>query len=229
MVVDSERNGACWSKPGDPRITSLGRILRKLHLDELPQLWNVVCGEMRLIGPRPERPEFIPELADQIPHYCDRLQVPPGITGFAQVQLPADINLGSVRAKIAYDLWYIKNRSIGLEIRILAATALKMVGLSYETLRWLMCFPSCRAVERMHEMVVASRVRWDDVTAANVHAHRATENGHLASASRMEHEKLVTGKRTRAAEPVEVNGDSLADGFSPIASHLVGLELVGDA
>src|SRR5207245_99711 len=83
MGVDSEEHGARWSRPGDPRVTLVGRFLRKTHLDELPQLWNILRGHMHLIGPRPERPEFIPKLAEAIPHYHDRLLIRPGITGLA--------------------------------------------------------------------------------------------------------------------------------------------------
>ena len=89
MRHDCEKaTGPRWAVPGDPRITPLGRFLRQTHLDELPQLWNVLRGEMSLVGPRPERPEFVPDLEQAIPHYRDRLLVRPGVTGLAQVQLP---------------------------------------------------------------------------------------------------------------------------------------------
>src|SRR5205085_1221744 len=119
MVEDSEKNGACWSKPGDPRITRIGRFLRKTHIDELPQLWNVLCGEMSLVGPRPERPELIPGLASRIPGYCHRLEVRPGVAGLAQIQLPPDTDLDSVRRKLAVDLYYARNLSLGLDLGIL--------------------------------------------------------------------------------------------------------------
>ena len=99
--------GACWSKPGDSRITPVGRWLRRTHIDELPQLWNVLRGDMGLIGPRPERPEFVPQLEQAIPLYRKRLLVRPGVTGLAQVQLPPDTDLASDRRKIVYDLYYI--------------------------------------------------------------------------------------------------------------------------
>src|SRR5262249_35904144 len=96
--------GPRWALPRDPRVTGLGRFLRKSRLDELPQLLNVVRGEMSLVGPRPERPEFLPELERACPGYRERLAVRPGVTGLAQVQLPADTSVDSVRRKLAYDL-----------------------------------------------------------------------------------------------------------------------------
>ena len=94
MAHDCEKtSGVRWSTPGDARITPIGAFLRKTHLDELPQLWNVLSGDMCLVGPRPERPEFTPALERAIPHYRDRLSVRPGVTGLAQVQLPADTDM----------------------------------------------------------------------------------------------------------------------------------------
>jgi len=129
MVHDCERlSGAQRSRPGDPRITRLGAFLRRTHLDELPQLWNVLKGEMSLVGPRPERPEFVPALAKAIPGYQGRLLVRPGVTGLAQVRLPADTDLESVRRKLAYDLYYVANHGLWLDLCIVFATALKMFG-----------------------------------------------------------------------------------------------------
>src|SRR5262249_18502331 len=108
----------------------------------LPQLWNVLRGEMSLIGPRPERPEFFPGLTAAIPRYRERLAVRPGVTGLAQVQLPADTTLETVRLKLAYDLWYVENQSLGLDLRILVATALKLCGVSFPVLRSVLGFPS---------------------------------------------------------------------------------------
>ncbi len=121
------KTGACWSTPGDPRVTRLGRFLRDSHLDELPQLWNVIRGEMGLIGPRPERPELTPRLEREIPRYRERESVRPGMTGLSQVTLPADVEIGDVRAKVECDLRYIDGRSARLDITILALTALKVV------------------------------------------------------------------------------------------------------
>lgn len=124
-------SGPCWSKDGDPRITRIGKFLRAAHIDELPQLLNVLRGEMSLVGPRPERPEFVPQLRQQIPLYQARLIVRPGVTGLAQVQLPADTDLESVRRKFAYDLHYIANAGLWMDIRLMLATAVKMVAMPY--------------------------------------------------------------------------------------------------
>ncbi len=142
--------GARWSLPGDPRITFVGRLLRRTHLDELPQLWNVLRGDMSLVGPRPERPEFVPQLEQAIPHYRERLTVRPGVTGLAQVQLPPDTDLESVRIKLAYDLYYARHLSFWLDLRITLATALKMVGLPFRVLRRLFGFPVRVTVEQAY-------------------------------------------------------------------------------
>jgi lipopolysaccharide/colanic/teichoic acid biosynthesis glycosyltransferase len=149
MAHDCERlSGPRWSTGRDPRVTPVGRVLRFTHLDELPQLWNVLCGEMSLIGPRPERPEFVPQLEQALPRYRERLRVRPGVTGLAQVQLPADSGLESVRRKLAYDLYYIEAVGPWLDLRILLSTALKMVGVPFPALRWLFGMPTPAEVER---------------------------------------------------------------------------------
>jgi len=139
--------GPRWSIPGDPRITRLGTFLRLTHLDELPQLWNVLRGDMSLIGPRPERPEFVRELERAIPGYRDRLMVRPGVTGLAQVQLRSDTGLESVRRKLAYDLYYIRYFGASLDLRILGATALHVFGLSFRLIRACFRLPSMEAIQ----------------------------------------------------------------------------------
>ena len=139
--------GPRWSTPGDARITLLGRILRRTHIDELPQLWNVVRGDMSLIGPRPERPEFIPGLAEKLPHYTERLLVKPGMTGLAQVQLPPDTDLESVRRKLAYDLYYVRYVSPWLDLRILAGTCFYLLRMPLELLPRLRLVPQRRVIE----------------------------------------------------------------------------------
>ena len=131
MRLDAESgSGPRWAAAGDdPRVTPLGYWLRRLHLDELPQLINLVRGEMSLVGPRPERPEFVSVLAHQIPNYLDRLQVLPGITGLAQVNLPPDADLESVRRKLLLDLEYIHTSSFGLDVRLVLCTALRLIGI----------------------------------------------------------------------------------------------------
>jgi len=129
MVHNAERTtGPTWTIKDDPRITSAGRILRKVHLDELPQLFNVLKGEMVLIGPRPERPEIIPALTDHVDGYANRLVMPPGITGLAQINLPPDTDLASVRHKLLLDLEYIRNARVGLDLRILVCSCLRLLG-----------------------------------------------------------------------------------------------------
>ncbi|MDF1841519.1 MAG: sugar transferase [Rubripirellula sp.] len=134
MIVDSEPSGqAVWCVKRDPRITWFGRILRKTHLDELPQLWNVAKGDMSLVGPRPERPEICEKLAEKIPGYYDRNQVRPGVTGLSQINLPPDESFADVQRKQILDLCYIEEANFWLESRILAATGLRMIGLRGET------------------------------------------------------------------------------------------------
>lgn len=131
MRSDAEKSsGPAWSQKGDPRITPLGRLLRKLHLDELPQLFNVVRGEMALIGPRPERPEFVVVLGREIPGYLRRIDVLPGVTGLAQINLPPDTDLDSVRRKLVLDTEYIDQAHPWLDARILLCTLLRVAGLS---------------------------------------------------------------------------------------------------
>ena len=121
--------GPKWSGKGDPRVTRLGSILRRLHVDELPQLINVWKGEMSLIGPRPERPEIVVALRPMIRGYDRRLAVRPGVSGFAQVHLPPDETTDCVRRKLVFDRYYVRHASLGLDVKILALTALKVLGL----------------------------------------------------------------------------------------------------
>ncbi len=148
MVHDCEAlTGPRWSLPGDPRVTAVGRLLRVSHLDELPQLLNVLRGEMSLIGPRPERPEFVPELERALPGYWQRLTVRPGVTGLAQVQLPPDSDVTSVRRKLAHDLYYIERLGPGLDLRILFCTALYAVGVPFDRLARLAGTPGREVIE----------------------------------------------------------------------------------
>ncbi len=151
MVHNCESlTGAQWSRPKDPRITPLGRFLRRSHLDEFPQLWNVLCGEMSLIGPRPERPEFVPYLEHSIPHYRERLRVRPGITGLAQVQLPPDTDLASVRRKLAYDLFYVRHASPWLDLKLFFCTGLSLIGMPFAFCCQLLRVPGGLAVEQSY-------------------------------------------------------------------------------
>ena len=147
--------GAQWSTPGDSRVTTIGRWLRKTHLDELPQLWNVLKGDMSLIGPRPERPEFVPQLEAAIPLYRERLLVRPGVTGFAQIQLPADSDMDSVRIKLAYDLYYVRNIGLFFDIKIYFGTFAKVIGLPFHVILGLCGFPTRSAVDGEYQKLSA--------------------------------------------------------------------------
>jgi lipopolysaccharide/colanic/teichoic acid biosynthesis glycosyltransferase len=141
--------GAVWSSgQDDPRVTRIGRFLRDTHLDELPQLWNVLKGQMSLIGPRPERPELIADLEDHVPHYADRLLVKPGLTGLAQMQLPPDSDVGSVKKKLAYDRYYVQRLSPGLDVRIALCTVLYMSGALAHALGQLLVKQYGKEIER---------------------------------------------------------------------------------
>jgi exopolysaccharide biosynthesis polyprenyl glycosylphosphotransferase len=122
MVVDSERSGAQWVSAGDSRITAIGTVLRLTRIDELPQLWSVVTGEMSLIGPRPERPEFEQMLEEQIPHYRVRHAIRPGLSGWAQVNYPYGASIEDSANKLSYDLYYLRNFSFWLDLLILFKT-----------------------------------------------------------------------------------------------------------
>lgn len=125
MCVEAEQGtGAVWSQPGDPRVTPVGRFLRATHLDELPQLLNILFGQMALIGPRPERPEIVAVLQEQIPAYRERLNMLPGVTGLAQVTLPADSDLDSVRRKTVLDRQYIRTASAKMDLHVLFCTVM---------------------------------------------------------------------------------------------------------
>jgi lipopolysaccharide/colanic/teichoic acid biosynthesis glycosyltransferase len=149
--------GAQWCKPGDARVTTVGRWLRKTHIDELPQLWNVLRGDMSLIGPRPERPEFTPALEQAIPLYRQRVSVRPGLTGFAQVQLPPDSDLDSVRIKLAYDLYYVSQMSIWFDIVVYAGTLAKLLGFSQLAIRHLCGFPGRDTVDAVYRRLATLR------------------------------------------------------------------------
>jgi len=142
MYHDCEAaSGVRWSTRGDNRVTPVGRVLRKLHVDELPQFWNIVLGDMSLVGPRPERPEFVGPLQSQIPGYMGRLKVRPGLTGLAQIQLPPDTGIESVKAKLVRDLHYVGHYSLALDARILFGTAVYLVGFSYAAVRAIAGLP----------------------------------------------------------------------------------------
>lgn len=129
MYVNSEtHSGAVWASHKDPRILPLCRFMRLSHMDELPQLFNILKGDMSLVGPRPERPEIIRELMQHIPNYMDRLQVKPGLTGLAQIENGYDTDIESARRKVAWDLEYVRTRGWAMDLRILGRTILMVTG-----------------------------------------------------------------------------------------------------
>ena len=128
MVKDAEKqSGAVWAARNDPRITRVGKLLRRTHIDEIPQFLNVLIGDMSLVGPRPERLEFVKQFNDKIPLYERRLRIRPGITGWAQVRYKYDESLKDVSEKTRYDLFYIDHVSVALDIKIILATILKVL------------------------------------------------------------------------------------------------------
>jgi lipopolysaccharide/colanic/teichoic acid biosynthesis glycosyltransferase len=128
MYVDNGTERQVWAQKNDPRVTPLGRILRAFRLDELPQLWNVLRGDMNIVGPRPEQPEIFKELREGIPEYPKRQHVLPGITGWAQVNNGYDQSVEDVERKLGYDLEYLEKRSAGEDVKIMAKTIPVVLG-----------------------------------------------------------------------------------------------------
>jgi sugar transferase (PEP-CTERM system associated) len=122
MRIDAERSGAAWAAARDPRITRIGHFLRRTRLDELPQLWNILAGDMSFVGPRPERPEFVADLAAHLPLYGERHVVKAGLTGWAQINYPYGASLDDARSKLSYDLYYVKNFSVMFDLLIILQT-----------------------------------------------------------------------------------------------------------
>jgi len=135
MRIDAEADGPRWSTPGDGRVTKVGALLRRTHLDETPQLWNVLRGEMTLVGPRPERPEMVAELEHRFPHYTRRHLVKPGIAGWAALRCGyAGSEIGTAW-KLCHDLFYIKRRSVLVDTLILAETSVEVFRNAHRVLR----------------------------------------------------------------------------------------------
>jgi sugar transferase (PEP-CTERM system associated) len=123
MRTDAEKDGVpIWATTGDDRVTRIGRIIRKIRVDEIPQFWNIIKGEMSFVGPRPERPHFVAQLAEEIPFYEHRHLVAPGLTGWAQIKYPYGASVADARQKLQYDLYYIKNQSLALDLVIVFET-----------------------------------------------------------------------------------------------------------
>jgi sugar transferase (PEP-CTERM system associated) len=122
MFIDAEAGGAKWATKNDPRVTKVGMFLRKTRIDEIPQLWNVLRGDMGFVGPRPERPEFVNWLTEELPFYYLRTLIRPGLTGWAQVRYSYGATLAETKEKLEYDLYYIKHMSLGLDLLIMFET-----------------------------------------------------------------------------------------------------------
>jgi len=122
MRCDHRPGNQVWASPDDPRITTVGRILRKYRIDELPQLWNVLLGDMNIVGPRPEQPRIFAQLRDEVDRYPERQRVRPGITGWAQINHHYDASIADVERKVAFDLEYVGRQSTLEDLRIMART-----------------------------------------------------------------------------------------------------------
>ena len=128
MTCDAERDGAEFARANDPRITRVGRFLRRTHLDELPQLWNVFEGDMSVVGPRPERPEFIAQIEEAVPFWNRRILVKPGITGWAQVRCGYANEVEDMETKLSYDLWYLRHGSMLVDLAVCVLTLSAVLG-----------------------------------------------------------------------------------------------------
>jgi sugar transferase (PEP-CTERM system associated) len=122
MRVDAEKNGPVWASSEDDRMTRVGRIIRKIRVDEIPQFWNILRGDMNFVGPRPERPHFVSQLAQEIDYYEQRHLIAPGLTGWAQIKYPYGASIEDARKKLEYDLYYIKNQNLTLDATIMFET-----------------------------------------------------------------------------------------------------------
>lgn len=130
MQENAEQNGAVWASVNDPRITKIGKILRRTRLDEIPQFLNIIIGNMSFVGPRPERPEFVGQLKQEIPFYNERHLIKPGLTGWAQINYPYGASVNDAKEKLQYDLFYIKNQSVALDISIILKTINAMFNIA---------------------------------------------------------------------------------------------------
>ena len=162
---------AIWSCKIDTRFTRVGRVLRKLHFDDLPQLWNVVLGEMSLVGPRPERPEICESLAEHIDGYHGRVTVKPGVTGLAQITLSRDESLEDVRRSQIFDLYYVNEADFWLELRILFVTAMRIIGIKSKTVLSLMHLSHRHILENLKGPTTQSSYAKIEISELEVDAH----------------------------------------------------------
>lgn len=205
MRSDAEAaTGAVWCSKRDPRITRVGNVLRLLHLDELPQLWNMARGEMCLIGPRPERPEFTQVLEELVPGYTDRLLVKPGITGLAQINLPPDSDLNSVRRKLVLDREYIETASLSMDFRIAMRTLFRLLNIHGDwpsqmlgIFRTVTLAPELEAISQPIEAAMAEHSAARNGAAMNGFSQnghgKASHNGHTGKANGV-HQPTANGQ-----------------------------------
>jgi lipopolysaccharide/colanic/teichoic acid biosynthesis glycosyltransferase len=164
MVQNAEvHTGPVWSTGNDARVTRVGHFLRSSHIDEFPQLINVLLGQMSLVGPRPERPEFVAKLEWEIPYYRERLNVRPGITGLAQLRLPPDSDLEGVRRKVVHDLYYVRFVNPWLDARLLLLTGWDLFCHSCRFLWRLVALPSPQTIEHGFQRAVSDSCPPPDV------------------------------------------------------------------
>ncbi len=130
MQENAEQNGAVWASINDPRVTKIGKLMRRTRLDEIPQFFNILIGNMSFVGPRPERPEFVEQLKKEIPFYNERHLIKPGLTGWAQINYPYGASVADAKEKLQYDLFYIKNQSVALDISIILKTINAMFNIA---------------------------------------------------------------------------------------------------
>jgi lipopolysaccharide/colanic/teichoic acid biosynthesis glycosyltransferase len=202
MRHDAEAgSGPVWTHMQDPRVTLVGKVLRKLHLDELPQLFNVLKGEMSLVGPRPERPEFVHVLTAALPAYRNRLVVKPGVTGLAQINLPPDTDLVSVQRKLVLDCEYIERGGLWLDVRLMLCTFLRIFKISEDWLLFLLGLRRAVKIAAMPQEVC-------DAAAAIEASGQATPASILLQiASLPEPEQSVTSGEAKDHASHNGNGD----------------------
>jgi lipopolysaccharide/colanic/teichoic acid biosynthesis glycosyltransferase len=168
MVHNCEAHtGPVWASADDHRVTRIGRILRDTHLDELPQLWNVLRGEMSLIGPRPERPEIAERIEAAFPGFHRRLRVKPGLTGLAQLSLPADSDIANVPHKLTQDLYYVQHQGLVLDVRIACSTAFHFAAAACASASKILLTP-VHSRRKAWEVSAAQR---DPILTAQPHQH----------------------------------------------------------
>ncbi len=225
MHLDAEaKTGAVWAKPGDPRVTLLGKITRNLHLDELPQLFNVMRGEMALVGPRPERPEFTSKIEQHVPEFSQRLCIRPGITGLAQVHQGPDVDLASVRRKLVYDLEYARCAGAWLDWRIMVCTLLRATEFTRTSGIRILRIPTPSVEHLLPAEPIAQTVPAKSAPAESASLESSSAQTAAAQSTDAEnslHSDLETdqnGVQENGAQATNVNGESNGHASEPNGS-----------